>query len=127
MRTSKAVLIALGLLLSGAISNQIAAQTYNKLTKLMFNQPVTIPGKVLPAGTYTFTIADSAGTRYIVQIWNADKTSLITTIMAIPAYRLTPTDETVIDFEEPLSNTPQAIKAWFYPGSHYGVEFVYPK
>jgi len=127
MRTSKAVLIALGLLLSGAISNQIAAQTYNKLTKLIFNQPVTIPGKVLPAGTYTFTIADSAGTRYIVQIWNANKTSLITTIIAIPNYRLTPTDETVIDFEEPLSNTPRAIKAWFYPGSHYGVEFVYPK
>jgi len=127
MKTSKAVLIVLGLLLSGAISNQISAQTYNKRTKLTFSHPVAIPGQVLPAGSYTFTVVDSAGTRNIVQIWNEDKTNLIATVMTIFNYRLKPTDETVIEFKEQPANTPQAIKVWFAPGYDYGAQFVYPK
>ena len=49
------------------------------------------------------------------------------TILALPDYRLKPTGKTVITFEERSSNSPQAIKAWFYPGDNYGQEFVYPK
>ena len=62
-----------------------------------------------------------------MQIWNADKTELVTTILAIPNYRLEPTDETVIQFRERPAGRPQAVKAWFYPGHSFGIEFVYPK
>jgi hypothetical protein len=65
--------------------------------------------------------------RNIVQIWNKDKTNLITTILAIPNYRLEATEDTVIEFRERPANQPQALKAWFYPGYGYGIEFVYPK
>lgn len=65
--------------------------------------------------------------RHIVQIWNEDGTQLITTILAIPNYRLEPTEETVIKFHERPGDSPEALRAWFYPGDNFGQEFVYPK
>ncbi|MBZ5701088.1 MAG: LPXTG cell wall anchor domain-containing protein [Acidobacteriia bacterium] len=82
---------------------------------------------MLPAGTYTFKLFDSASYRHIVEIWNEDGTELITTILAIPNYRLTPTGETVIKFREMPGETTSALRAWFYPGDNFGQEFVYPK
>ena len=83
-------------------------------------------GKVLPAGAYVFKLLDSASNRNIVQIFDKDERHLYATILAIPDYRLKPTDKTVINFEELPSNSPEAIKAWFYPGDEYGQQFVYP-
>src|ERR1700752_1900874 len=48
-------------------------------------------------------------------------------ILAIPDYRLQPTGKTVTKFSERPSGTPEAIRAWFYPGDNYGHEFVYPE
>ena len=128
MKASKVVSLVLGLIVfAGVVAIQAQAQTFNKRTTVTFNQPVAVPGQVLPAGTYTFTILDSFGIRNIVQIWNEDKTNLIATILAIPNYRLEPTGETVIEFSERPANQPQALKAWFYPGHGHGIEFVYPK
>ena len=100
---------------------------WNKQTKMTFTEPFEVPGMVLPAGTYTFALADSNSDRHIVQIWNADKTKIFATVLAINNYRLKATDKTVLTFEERPSNTPEAIHAWFYPGNSHGQEFVYPK
>jgi hypothetical protein len=62
-----------------------------------------------------------------VQIYNADQSKQVAMIMAIPDYRLKPADKTVITFNERPANSPEAVKAWFYPGDNYGQEFVYPK
>lgn len=103
------------------------ADEWNKATKLTFSEPVEVPGMVLVAGTYWFTLADNDTDRNVVQIWNSDRTRLITTILAIPDYRLRPTGKTVVHFEERPSDSPEAIHSWFYPGDNYGEEFVYPK
>jgi len=81
----------------------------------------------LQAGTYWFTLANSESDRNVVQIWDADRIHLVTTILAIPDYRLKPTGKTVIHFEERPSGSAEAIHSWFYPGANYGEEFVYPK
>jgi hypothetical protein len=65
-------------------------------TKLTFSEPVEIPGRVLDAGTYWFTLADSHSDRNIIKIWNADRTQLVTSVIAIPDYLLQPTGDTVI-------------------------------
>ncbi|MGH7970620.1 MAG: hypothetical protein ACREIC_17985, partial [Limisphaerales bacterium] len=107
------------------------ADEYNKKTIFTFNQPVEIPGfkapHVLPAGTYEFKLLDSAGDRNIVQVFNKEGTHLYATILAIPDYRMQPTDGTVIKFKERAAGAPDAVKAWFYPGDNFGQEFVYPK
>src|SRR5712691_7245823 len=96
-------------------------------TIFTFSGPVEIPGQVLPAGTYVFKLADSSSDRNIVQVYNKDETYLYGTFLAIPDQRLQPTGKPIITFEERAGDSPEAVKAWFYPGDDYGHEFVYPK
>ena len=64
--------------------------------------------------------------RNILQIYDKDEKHLEATLLAIPDYRLKPAEKPVISFEERPSNTPEALKAFFYPGENYGLELVYP-
>ena len=102
------------------------ADEYNKKTIVTFSGPVEVPGKVLPPGTYVFKLLDSTSNRNIVQIYDKDEKKLLATILAVPDYRLMPSDKPVITFEERPSGAPEAIRAWFYPGDTYGQQFVYP-
>ena len=99
----------------------------HRRTVVSFSQPVEIPGQVLPAGKYTIELYESFSYRHIVRIFNADRSKIFATVLAIPNYRLTPTNETVMTFGERPANKPQTLKAWFYPGDNFGQEFVYPK
>ena len=103
------------------------ADVWNKKTFLTFSGPVQVPGVTLPAGTYTFKLADLTGSRHVVQIFDKDEKKIYTTILAIPDQRLEPSAKPVVLFSERAAGTPQAIKAWFYPGETIGNEFVYPK
>lgn len=94
---------------------------------MTFNDPVEIPGKVLPAGTYVFKLADSQSDRTIVEVFIADENQILATILAIANYRLDIPEKTLVTFEERSSGSPEALHSWFYPGDNYGIEFVYPK
>jgi hypothetical protein len=108
-------------------TTNVRADEWDKKTVLTFNEPVQVPGTVLPAGTYMFKLADTEGDRNIVQIFNADGTHLITTVMAIADYRTTVPGKTIVTFAERASGQPEAVQTWFYSGDNYGQEFVYPK
>ncbi|MEO8678248.1 MAG: hypothetical protein ABI665_04330 [Vicinamibacterales bacterium] len=110
-----------------AVPSAQAGQRWDDKTRLTFSEPVEVPGHVLPAGTYTFKLLDSMSDRHIVRIFNADGSQVIATIMTIPDQRLKATDNTVIKFTEMPSGSPEAIRAWFYPGHTIGQEFVYSK
>ena len=128
MKFVKTILAVLTFALFGAtLAFGARADTWNKKTVVTFSQAVEVPGKVLPAGTYTFRLLDSSSDRHIVQIFNEDGTQLITTILAINDYRLQPTGDTVMKFNERPGDSPEALRAWFYPGDNFGQEFVYPK
>jgi hypothetical protein len=128
MKNVKAVFCLLAVTMLGAIVLPSArADEWNKKTVVTFSQAVEVPGRVLPAGTYTFQLLDSPSDRHIVQIFNADGSQIITTILAINDYRLQPTGETVMKFSERPGDSPEALRAWFYPGDNFGQEFVYPK
>jgi hypothetical protein len=128
MKNVKAVFCLLAVTMLGAtVLPSARADEWNKKTVVTFSQAVEIPGKVLPAGTYTFQLLDSPSDRHIVQIFNADGTHIIATILAINDYRLQPTGDTVMKFSERPGDSPEALRAWFYPGDNFGQEFVYPK
>jgi hypothetical protein len=128
MNTRKAISI-LGLLLAFTIILPVArADEYDQATKLTFSQSVQIPGRVLPAGTYWFVLADtSIANRNIIHIFNSDRSTLYATVSTITADRAQPSDHTAITFAERQSTQPSAIVTWFYPGRQSGHEFVYPK
>jgi hypothetical protein len=122
-------LLASVLVLAGAamLCAPSRADAFNKRTKLTFSHPVEVPGLILTPGTYTFKLLNVQGSRNVVQIFNEDETRLLTTILAISDYRLTPADKTVIEFREQPAGSPIALRSWFYPGDNYGRQFVYPK
>src|SRR5260221_209897 len=127
MNTRKTISI-LGLLLAFAIILPAArADEYDQATQLTFNQSVQIPGRLLPAGTYWFVLADtSIANRNIIHIFNSDRSTLYATLTTIPAERAASSDRTAFTFAEREAMHPSAIVAWFYPGRKTGHEFVYP-
>jgi len=109
------------------LSLTLSADNWNKKTVMTVKEAIQLPNTVLQPGTYVFKLSDSMTYRHIVQIFNADESQIIATILAIPNYRLKPTDKSVFGFWETPAGNPKAMRAWFYPGDNFGQEFAYPK
>jgi hypothetical protein len=103
------------------------ADEWNKKTYLTFSGPVQIPGATLPAGTYTFELADPDMARHVIRVSEKDSGKHVGLFMTIPNDRLSPPSDNLIMFAERPAGAPQAIQAWFYPGDRTGEEFVYPR
>lgn len=100
------------------------ASDVDQQTKVTFDQPVEIPGQVLPAGTYWFVRDRNANN--IVRIFSLDW-RLHATEFTVDAERLKPADDTILTFAERESSKPEALLKWFYPGETIGHEFLYQK
>ena len=128
MTVTKATLtLVIGLGFFGVMCRRAMADEWDQRTIFTFSGPLEIPGQVLPAGTYVFKLADSKSDRNIVQVFSKDEKHLYGTFLAIADQRLRPAGKPIITFDERPVGTPEAVKAWFYPGDQYGHEFVYPK
>jgi len=103
------------------------ADEWDKKTVLTVSETIQLPNATLQPGTYTFKLLDSQSDRHIVQVFDKDGMHLITTILAIPNYRLRPTGKSTFTFWEVPAGQPPAMRAWFYPGDNFGQEFAYPK
>jgi hypothetical protein len=103
------------------------ADEWDKKTVLTVGETIQLPNATLQPGTYTFKLLDSQSDRHIVQVFDKDGMHLITTILAIPNYRLQPTGTSKFTFWEVPAGQPPAMRAWFYPGDNFGQEFAYPK
>ena len=115
-------------LVAFATAGTANAQTaLNNRTVMTFSQPVEVPGKILPAGTYTFEMHDSGMNRHVIQIMDQGGSKLVALVLAIPTYRAKATEETVVKFAEVAPGQPQAIWQWYYPGQTTGNEMVYSK
>jgi hypothetical protein len=130
MKIVRTALVVFALSLLGTMlvpSVQAQSNDYLKRTIVTFSEPIEIPGQILPAGTYSIELVDSQSYRHIVRFFNADRTHVVATVLAIPNLRLVTTDKPVMTFAERPINSPEALKAWFYSGDSFGQEFVYPK
>ena len=105
----------------------LLADQSDKKTVITINAPMQIPTTTLQPGTYTLKLLDSTSNRNIVTVWDQDGMHLITTILAVPNYRVKPTGDSKFTMWETTANQPQALRAWFYPGDNFGQEFAYPK
>lgn len=129
------VLILSGLVLGGAaFTPSLKADQWDKKTILTVNEPIQLPScctpdhtVVLQPGEYVLKLVDSLSDRHIVRVFDKDEQHVITTILAIPNYRLQPTGTTAFGFWETPPGQPRAMRAWFYPGDNFGQEFAYPK
>jgi hypothetical protein len=118
----KTVVLAGALALVGAYADQ-----WDKRTIVTIDAPMQLPTITLQPGSYTFKLLESQSNRHIVGIWDKDGQKHITTMLAIPNYRLRPTGKSQFTmWETPAGQTP-ALRAWFYPGDNFGQEFAYSK
>jgi hypothetical protein len=113
--------LAMSLMCSAFVPSLKASEVDEK-TIITINQPVSVDGKVLPAGQYVLKLSDSF-TKDIVFIFNAEETRLIATVLPIHASRLQPTDKSEFSFYDSREGQPPALHTWFYPGDNYGFEF----
>ena len=117
-------IICLMLLAGTFFVPKVRADVLDKKTIVTVNESIQVPGKVLLAGIYVFKLLDS-NDRTLVAIYDADEMHVITTIQGIPGFRTETPDKAILQLEERPSGQPEALKAWFYPGDNFRVEFVY--
>jgi hypothetical protein len=128
MRFSTGSMIA-GFIIALVLILELAAHAdeENQSTKISFSEAVQVPGRILPAGTYQFVLANADVNRDIVWIFNADRTELVATVQTVPTDRAKETDGTSITLAQRSGGQPDALVSWFYPGTETGHEFLYSK
>jgi len=115
----------LGLMLTFTIMLQVVhADDWNQATRFTFNQPVQVPGHILPAGTYFFQLVGD--NHHLVQIFNEDRTT-VAILYSVSRERYVRRAEAAITLANRGGTQPQAIVAWFFVGETEGHEFLYPK
>ena len=117
-----------------ALLPSLQADSWDKKTTLTVTEPLQVPSCCTPdhtvtlqPGEYVMMLVDSLSDRHIVRIFDKDQKVVITTILAIPNYRLQPTGKTVFQYWEVPAGQTRPLRAWFYPGDNFGQEFAYPK
>jgi hypothetical protein len=113
-------------LMSSAFFPSLKASETDKKTVITVSQAIAVEETILPAGKYVLKLLNSSSSQDIVQIYNAEETQLITTILATPAYRLRPSGETMFSFYEAPAGQTSGLHTWFYPGDNNGFEFLKP-
>ena len=119
--------LILGLASLLAMPSLSRADEWNERTILTFSSPVMIPGATLQPGTYVFQLASPGSASHTVRITRQDSSDVIATLTAVPVKRAEASSDNVLRFSPTDTGYPPALKAWFYPGSTYGHQFVYPE
>jgi hypothetical protein len=118
------VVAARGFLVAGTAR----ADSWNERIVLSFSDAVMIPGTTLQPGKYVFKLLDTSSSRHVVQVLRAegDGNEQVALTQAVPLKRVETKGDIVLRFNPTEAGDPPAIKAWFYPGSNFGHQFVYP-
>ena len=129
--TSISAAIFTAAFLTAASSASAQDSNTNQRTYLTFSGPVQMPGVTLPAGKYTFRLADTA-LHNVMQVFDADEQHIIGQWFFIPKERTTDEQNAadgkpVVMFREMPEGMTPAIQFFFYPTDLRGKEFIYPK
>jgi hypothetical protein len=114
-------------LMSSSLIPSLKASDADKKTIITISQPVAVEGAILAPGQYVLRRQNSQASRDIVLVFNGQGTRLITTVLAIHAYRLQPSGNSEFKFYNSPAGQPIALHTWFYPGDDNGFEFRQPK
>jgi hypothetical protein len=128
MVNRKWVLTAFGAAILGLVvaASGEAWGTANKTTHLTFSGPFALPGITLPAGAYTFELADPDLNLDIVRVRSRDRskvhyagfTKQVRRPANLPAGRM-------LTFGEVAAGTPPPVAAWYPDGNQMGHQFIY--
>jgi hypothetical protein len=116
--------LALGFLLFGTLfSTPARADEANREIHFTINEPIEIPGVVLPAGSYDLKLEGFGST--VAGVWNIRGNRFYGFFDTIPVDRVH-SSRTKVDLSESIKGAPERLTAWFYPGDKQGNEILYP-
>jgi hypothetical protein len=128
MFARKIVHMVCGIVLLGVSAMAATSATFDtrRTTHFTFSRTVQIPGVTLPAGTYTFEVANPEGQGDIVRIMSRDRKEVFLTKITRPIYRPAkgPLKATISLGESP-AGTPAPVTAWYPENESLGREFLY--
>lgn len=112
-----------------SLSNPVQASIgrFDQLSYMTFSQPVMIPGGTLPAGEYIFRLPDRNTARMVLQVLSKDREQVHAMFLTRPTSRMEVTNDPTVTFHESPAGTALPIRAWFYAGDKFGLEFAYPE
>lgn len=113
-------LAVLGLLVSATAAQ---AQWQNKST-MTFSKAVMVPGATLQPGEYVFHLMHIKPTLHTIQILDTNQKT-VAIVQAVPKKRMDLDGDSELVFRNTPAGSAPALKAWFYPGTRYGHEFIY--
>ena len=125
MTTRQSVRIVFGAVLLGSVvaasSHALCAGRENTLT---FNRAVSLPGVVLPAGQYSFALADSPLTSNVVVVSSRDRSRVFYVGFTNTVHRPAGMPKTAaVTFGEAPADQAAPIAAWYEDGASIGHTF----
>jgi hypothetical protein len=91
-----------------------------------FDHPVEIPGRVLPAGVYVFTMSPfEVEEPQILRIFDASGEHPVATIMTVAEREPGPAKRSIAKYENSSAGEPSRLVEFVFKGSRYGHRFVY--
>ena len=109
-------LLRVGLVAALAVTAMLPlskADEYDRKTIFTIDNPLEVPGAVLPPGKYVMKLLNSSSNRHIVQFMNERQNQQLALTFAIPAERIRPTGKTVLTMYEGAQGAPPALRTWY--------------
>jgi hypothetical protein len=117
-----------GVVLLGVLGTSAsgAMMDTRRTTHFTFSNAVQFPGVTLPAGTYTFEVANPDGGSDIVRVMSRDRKTVHLLQFTRTIYRATTGDlKAIVSLGETPAGTPPPVKAWYPQFETRGREFIY--
>ena len=117
-----------GVVLLGVLATSVTGASFDtrRTTHFTFSRSVQLPGVVLPAGSYTFQIANPGTSSDVVQVTSRDRSKAYALQITRVVYRPRSRDlKPAITLGETPAGTPPTVKEWYPGGETAGREFIY--
>lgn len=98
-----------------------------KKTTLTIGALTQLPGTTLAAGSYVFRQSGEQSGWDIVQVYNSDQSSLVTTLLAYPNPNLVSNGQAFLVYPQSTDSQTQVMEAFFFDGDPTGQQLAYPK
>lgn len=118
--------LAAAALLTFAFTAATGAAEWGKLDRITFSRAVALPGVVLPAGSYTFEIANPNSSATVVRVTHSDTHRVYFAAFTENVRR--PADLArgqMVTFGEASAGAPVPIAVWYPAAGEHGHRFLY--
>ena len=103
------------------------AEDSAKKATLTLNALTQLPGTTVAAGSYVFKQSGEQAGWNIVQVYNQDESSLVTTLLAYPNPNLSSSGQSILIYPQSTDGRTQVMEAFFFDNDPVAQQLAYPK